>query len=90
MAGYMAYAAARTLTRPITHAMIKNYDRGFMEYRAPQQYTNYHFQPIRVRRRYTRPYRPHLRAYSLPFYYSRGGPAYHYNRRTRNFWFWRR
>ncbi len=74
----------------ITHVMRKNYDRGFMEYRAPQQYTNYHIRPIWVRRIYTRPYRPRLYAYALPFYYSREGSAYKHNRRTRNFWFWRR
>ncbi len=92
-----ARAAGRIATAPIDiatdyakHVMKKNYDRGFMEYRTKPYYVNYNIRPVWVRRRYTRPYRAYTRAYSLPFYYSRAGPAYQHNRRTRNFWGWHR
>ncbi len=88
-AGSVATAPVRAATEMAVHVMKKNYDRGFMEYRTRPYYVNYHIRPQRVRRRYTRPYRPYTRAYSLPFYYSRGGPAYHRNRGTRNWWRWR-
>ena len=93
MTGYIAYLAGRKAVKPtrvLEHMAIKNYDRGFMEYRAKPYYVNYRITPIWIRRRYTRPYRPRMWAYALPFYYSRAGPAYQHNRRTRNFWYWRR
>ena len=82
-------APIQAATQYAIHVMEKNYDRGFMEYRTKPYYVNYHVRPVWIKRRYTRPYRANMNAYHLPFYYSRAGPAYQHNRRTRNFWNWR-